>query len=82
MSQSEWHCSCSLFFSLLVVFVWLGFLAPRQIITSMHLVPCSSALWCDTAKCVKYKKASVVPEEDLSAQVTHIYVPVLLVLVR
>lgn len=62
-------------------FCLAGFLPPRQIITSMHLVACSSVLWCDTANCVKYRKASVVPEEELSARVTSIYVPVLLVLV-
>lgn len=38
------------------VFCLAGFLSLRQTIISVHLVGCSSMLWCDTAKCVKYGK--------------------------
>lgn len=75
VNVSKW--TALLLFSLLSSaggFCLAGFLPPRQIITSMHLVACSSVLWCDTAKGVKYRKASVVPDEELSARVTCIYI--------
>lgn len=80
MSQNEQHYFCSLFSA--GGFCLVEFLPPPQVdITSLHLFPCLSVLWCDTAKCVKYRKASLVPEEQLSVSVTSIHVPVLLVLV-
>lgn len=79
VNASKW--TPLLLFSLLFSaadFCLAGFLPSRQIITSVHFIICLSVLWCDTDQCVTWRRDSVVPEEELSAGLTSIYVLVVL----